>query len=157
MAKSQRRPETLADAIRYFADPDTGLTFLVAIRWPDGVTCRHCGRAEPRFIAARRIWQCKSIHDYRQFSIKTGTLFQDSPLGLEKWLPAAWSICNDDESVTSSYGLAQALAVTQPTAWSMLRRIRQAYRPPTPYERFVAFMKRLIAVPKADIDRARQP
>ena len=151
MTKPQR-PETLSDAIRYFADPDTCRNFLVAIRWPDGVTCRRCGRAEPRFIASRRIWQCKSLHDHRQFSIKTGTIFEDSPLGLDKWLPAAWLICNEESGV-SSYTLARALGVTQATAWLMLRRIREAWDPPTSYEQFGAFMSRLITVPKFDDGR----
>jgi hypothetical protein len=154
MAHPPTPPQTLGDAIRYFADPDIGLKFLVAIRWPDGVVCRRCGRAEPRFLAARRIWQCKSLHAHRQFSIKTGTILEDSPLGLEQWLPAAWLICNHDPM--SSYELARALGVTQTTAWSMLDRIRRAWRPPAPYERFVTFMGQLIAVSKSEVQNPRQ-
>jgi transposase-like protein len=118
-------PETMVDTIRYFADPDTCLSFLVGIRWPDGVVCPRCGRGEARFLASRRVWQCKSLHDHRQFSIKTGTIFEDSPLPLEKWLPAIWMIVNDKNGI-SSYEVARGLGVTQKTAWLMLHRIRLA-------------------------------
>jgi hypothetical protein len=110
-------PKTLTDAIRYFTDPDTCLAFMVAVRWPDGnVTCPTCGRPEPRFLAARRVWQCGRAHPRRQFSVKVGTIFEDSPLGLEKWLPAVWMLANDKNGI-SSYELHRALGVTQKTAW----------------------------------------
>lgn len=119
-------PQTLLDTVNYFADPDICLSFLVAIRWPDGVVaCPHCRRTDPRFIASRRIWQCKALHDHRQFSVKVGTIFEDSPLGLDKWLPAVWMIANDKNGI-SSYEVARALGVTQKTAWFMLHRIRLA-------------------------------
>jgi transposase-like protein len=119
-------PATLVEAIRYFADPGICLSFMVAIRWPGGnVTCPRCGKAEPRFLAARRIWQCGKAHERRQFSIKTGTIFEDSPLGMEKWLPAVWMIVNDKNGI-SSYELARAIGVTQKTGWFMLHRIRAA-------------------------------
>src|SRR5688572_3893543 len=96
MDKPFAPPATLLEAVRYFADPDTCLAFMVGIRWPDGnVTCPQCGHASPRFLAARRKWQCGRQHPKRQFSIKTGTIFEDSPLGMEKWLPAVWMIVND--------------------------------------------------------------
>ena len=126
MDKSIVPPATLAEALRYFADPDTCLAFMVAIRWPSGeIVCPRCGKAEPSFIESRRIWQCGRAHDKRQFSIKTGTIFEDSALGMEKWLPAVWMLVNDKNGI-SSYELARALGVTQKTAWFMLQRIRLA-------------------------------
>jgi transposase-like protein len=119
-------PATLVEAVRYFADPDTCLAFMVAVRWPDGnVTCPQCGSANPRFLTARSKWQCGKAHQKRQFSIKTGTIFEDSPVAMEKWLPAVWMIVNDKNGI-SSYELARALGVTQKTGWFMLHRIRLA-------------------------------
>jgi transposase-like protein len=126
MENALTAPETLLDAVRYFADPDVCLSFMVAIRWPDGVvTCPQCGRDEPSFLASRRVWQCKSVHDHRQFSIKTGTIFEDSPLGLEQWLPAVWMITNDKNGI-SSYEVARVLGITQKSAWFMMHRVRLA-------------------------------
>jgi transposase-like protein len=119
-------PSTLVEAVRYFASPDVCLSFMVSIRWPDGsVTCPVCGADGPRFIASRRIWQCGKAHAKRQFSIKTGTIFEDSPLGMDKWLPAVWMIVNDKNGI-SSYELGRAIGVTQKSAWFMLHRIRTA-------------------------------
>ena len=95
-------PTTLLEAIRYFADPDTALEFMATLRWPDGVVvCPNCGSDEVRFIGTRRLWECKSKHAKRQFSIKVGTIFEDSPLGLDKWLPAVWMIANDKNGISS--------------------------------------------------------
>jgi transposase-like protein len=119
-------PQTLADAIKCFADLDKCLLFLAELRWPDGVVkCPRCGSTEVRFLAKRRIWECKQRHDRRQFSIKTGTIMEDSPLGLDKWLAAIWMIANDKNGV-SSYEVHRAIGVTQKTAWFMLHRIRLA-------------------------------
>ena len=119
-------PTTLIEAIRYFADPDVCLNFMVNIRWPDGVvTCSTCGRDDVRFIPTRRIWECRSKHSRRQFSVKTGTIFEDSPIGLDKWLVAIWMIANAKNGV-SSYEIHRAIGVTQKTAWFMLHRIRLA-------------------------------
>jgi transposase-like protein len=92
-------------------------------RWPDGIVCPVCGRTEPTFLKNQRKWQCKSVHPKRQFSAKTGTIFEDSPLGLEKWLPAMWLVTNCKNGI-SSYELARALGVTQKTGWFMLHRLR---------------------------------
>lgn len=123
MLKSQRTPTTLFDAIRYFADPDTALAFIVELRWPDGVKCPRCQGENPIFLSTRRIWKCRSCK--RQFSVKVGTVFEDSPLGLDKWLPALWALANSKNGI-SSYELARLLGVTQKTAWFMLGRIRLA-------------------------------
>lgn len=122
MAKT---PQTLLDAIRYFADPDVCLDFMVGLRWPNGAACPTCGRDDVRFIATRRLWECKDKHPKRQFSVKVGTIFEDSPIGLDKWLSAIWMIANAKNGV-SSYEIHRAIGVTQKTAWFMLHRIRLA-------------------------------
>ena len=86
-------PKTLQEAILYFADPDRCIAYLAASRWPDGVAvCPACGRTDVAYIPKRRVWQCKSRHPKCQFSIKVGTIFEDSPIPLGKWLSAMWLI-----------------------------------------------------------------
>ena len=118
-------PTTLTEAVVYFQDPDNCLNYLVARRWPKGVVCPACGSANVGFIASRRMWQCKTRHPKSQFSVKLGTIFEDSPLGLDKWLPAMWMIASNRNGI-SSWELHRALGVTQKTAWFMLHRIRLA-------------------------------
>ena len=119
-------PTTLVEAVRYFSDPDVCLNFMVNIRWENGVvTCPNCGRDDVRFIATRRIWECKGRHPKQQFSVKVGTIFEDSPIGLDKWLATIWLIANAKNGV-SSYEVHRAIGVTQKTAWFMLHRIRLA-------------------------------
>jgi transposase-like protein len=121
-----KEPGTLIEAVRYFADPDVALDFMAMLRWPDGrVICPNCGSDEVRFISTRRLWECKAKHSKRQFSIKVGTIFEDSPLGLDKWLPAVWMIANDKNGISSAE-LGRAIGVTQKSAWFMLHRIRLA-------------------------------
>jgi transposase-like protein len=120
-------PTTLLEATRYFSDADVCLSFMVALRWPGGnVTCPMCGSSNVHFISTRRLWRCnEGDHDRRQFSIKVGTILEDSPLGLDKWLPAIWMITNDKNGV-SSYEIARALGITQKSAWFMMHRVRAA-------------------------------
>src|SRR3981081_695088 len=116
-------PETLQQVILYFSDPDNALAFAVRMHWPDGVvTCPRCSGKAVSFISTRRVWECKGCK--KQFSVKVGTIFEDSPIGLDKWLPAMWMICN--WKGISSYELARARGVTQKTAWLMLHRLRLA-------------------------------
>jgi hypothetical protein len=118
--------KTLQQAIVFFSDPDNCIAYLSARRWPDGtVLCPNCGSDKVTFMASRRVWQCKARHPKAQFSIKVGTIFEDSPLGLDKWLPAAWMIANCKNGI-SSYEIARGLGVTQKTAWFMLHRVRLA-------------------------------
>jgi transposase-like protein len=119
------QPQTLVEAIRYFADPDVALQTMVELRWPDGVHCPTCGRTDPRFIATRRMWECKEKHPRKQFSAKVGTIFEDSPIDLGKWFAAIWMIANCKNGI-SSYEMHRALGVTQKTAWFMDHRIRLA-------------------------------
>ena len=121
-----KAPVTLQEAIIYFTEADNCIAYMVAHRWPKGViTCPTCGRTDVSWLAKQKKWQCKSAHTKRQFSAKVGTIFEDSPLGLEKWLPAVWIITNAKNGV-SSCELSRTLGVTQQTAWFMLHRIRLA-------------------------------
>ena len=120
-----KKPRTLQQAVIYFADADNCLKFMVAKRWPNGVTCPTCGSADVRFLGTRRLWECKSQHSRKQFSVKVGTIFEDSPISLDKWLIAVWLIANCKNGV-SSYEVGRALGVTQKSAWFMMHRIRLA-------------------------------
>jgi transposase-like protein len=122
-------PQTLQEAILYFADPENCLNYLVARRpeWANGVVCPACSSSKVSFLKNQLRWQCSSHHAKRQFSVKVGTIFEDSPLGLDKWLPCVWLITNCKNGV-SSYEVARALGVTQKTAWFMLHRVRLAHQ-----------------------------
>jgi transposase-like protein len=128
MDKPPVAPKTRQEAIRYFSDPDTCLAFMVEQRWPDGrVLCPTCGSDRVTFLSRQRRWKCYAKHPRPQFSIKVGTIFEDSPLGLDKWLPALWMLVNDKNGI-SSYEVHRALGVTQKTAWFMLHRLRLAMK-----------------------------
>jgi transposase-like protein len=117
---------TLRDAILYFSDFENCRTFMTELRWPDGVVkCPVCGAEKITYLAKRRVWKCYGRHVRPTFSLKTGTIFEDSPIPLEKWLPAAWLLINCKNGI-SSYELHRDLGVTQKTAWFMLQRIRLA-------------------------------
>lgn len=115
-------PESLQQVILHFSNPDNALAFAVKMRWPDGViVCPRCNSEKNCFLATRRVWECKGCK--KQFSVKVGTIFEDSPIGLDKWLCAMWMLANCKNGV-SSYEVARDLNVTQKTAWFMLHRIR---------------------------------
>jgi hypothetical protein len=120
-------PKTLQEAILFYADPDNCLNFLMARRpeWKDGVICPTCGSKDVAFLKSRRLWQCKTRHPKAQFSIKVGTIFEDSPIALDKWLMAMWMIANCRNGI-SSWELHRALGVSQKAAWFMLQRLRLA-------------------------------
>jgi len=119
-------PETLQQAIRYFTDPDVCLAAAIQLRWQGGpVACPTCGSEDVRFISTRRIWRCSQQHERRQFSVKIGTVMEDSPIGLDKWMVAIWLLANAKNGI-SSYELHRAIGVTQKTAWFLLHRIRLA-------------------------------
>jgi transposase-like protein len=119
------QPKTLQEAIRFFANPDHALGYMIRLRWPKGVVCPTCGRTDARFLENQKKWQCKSVHTKRQFSVKVGTIFEDSPISLDKWLTAVWMLSNCKNGI-SSYELGRAIGVTQKSAWFMLHRIRLA-------------------------------
>jgi hypothetical protein len=118
-------PETLLEAIQYFSNPENALKLFVEVRWPRGVVCPQCGSKDVTFLANAKVWKCKTVHPRQKFSAKVGTVFEDSPIGLDKWLPAMWLASNCKNGI-SSYELHRALGVTQKTAWFMLQRIRLA-------------------------------
>lgn len=118
-------PTTLQEAVLYFGDPDNCLSYIVSRRWPIGVTCPTCGRHDVGYLAKQSRWQCKGKHPKRQFSAKVGTIFEDSALGLDKWLVAVWMVANCKNGV-SSYEIARSLGITQKSAWHMVHRIRLA-------------------------------
>jgi transposase-like protein len=118
-------PETLIEAIRYFSAPDVCVNYVAKLRWPNGIACPTCGSTDVRYIKTRRIWECKAQHPKRQFSVKVGTVLEDSAIGLDKWLAAIWMIASAKNGV-SSYEIARGLGVTQKTAWFMMHRIRLA-------------------------------
>ena len=119
-------PKTLQQAVLYFSNPETAHAEMVKFRWPDGkVKCPTCGSEDVYFTKSRRIWQCKNDHAKRQFSVKIGSIMEDSPLGIDKWLIAVWLIDNAKNGI-SSYELARSIGVTQKSAWFMLHRIRLA-------------------------------
>jgi transposase-like protein len=118
-------PRTLQEAILYFADPVNVRDYLVVRRWPHGVECPRCGSMDVIFMEKYNRWQCREKHHARQFTLKTGTIFEDSPIGLDKWMLAMWQVVNCKNGV-SSYEIHRALGVTQKTAWFMDHRIRYA-------------------------------
>jgi transposase-like protein len=120
-------PETLQQAVVYFSDPDRCLEAAISLRWPDGqVACPTCESTDVHFIATRRIWRCKGRpHTKKQFSVKVGTIMEDSPIGLDKWMVAMWLLSAAKNGI-SSYELHRAIGVTQKSAWFMLHRIRLA-------------------------------
>jgi len=116
-------PKTLQSAIVYFSDPDRAFQYALSLRWPDGaVSCPRCGSDKHSFVKTRRLWHCKGCK--KQFTLKVGTIFEDSPLGLDKWMMAFWMLCNCKNGV-SSCEVARALGITQKSAWFMLHRIRK--------------------------------
>jgi len=118
-------PNTLQEAIIYFSSPDNCRAYLVARRWPNGVTCPRCGSQRVIFQPKYNRWQCGASHPLRQFTSKTGTVMEDSPIGLDKWLTAMWQIVNCKNGI-SSYEVHRAIGITQKSAWFMDHRIRYA-------------------------------
>ncbi len=118
--------KTLQQAIQHFADPENCRKFMVFMLWPEGTPkCPHCGATKLTWMAKANVYQCYGDHPRKKFSLKVGTIFEDSPIGLDKWLPAMWLLTNAKNGI-SSYELHRALGVTQKTAWFMLHRIRRA-------------------------------
>ncbi len=119
-------PKTLLEAVRHFSDLDVCHACMVKLKWPDGrIVCPKCGGDRVGNIASRRMLQCKTKGCRKQFSAKVGTIFEDSPLGLDKWFVAVWAIAKNG---ISSMEVHRALGITQKTAWFMLHRIRLAMR-----------------------------
>lgn len=124
--EAANEPTSLQEAIIYFADPVNCREFVVRRRWPNGVTCPYCGCTDVIYLENQNRWQCRNKHSKRQFSLKTGTIYEDSPLGLDKWLVATWLVVNCKNGI-SSCEIARALKITQKTAWFMDHRIRVSF------------------------------
>src|SRR5438874_5834860 len=117
-------PQTLMEAVRFFADLDVCHQYMEHIKWPDGkITCPHCQSQNICRIKRRRMLRCKDCR--KQFSVKVGTIFEDSRLGLDKWFVATWTLTNCKNGI-SSHELAREIGVTQKSAWHMLHRVRLA-------------------------------
>lgn len=123
MAIRKRLPQTLLEAVRYFQDADTCVEFVAGLRWPNGPVCPSCEGNEHSYLTTRRLWKCKACK--RQFSVKVGTIFEDSPIPLDKWLAAIWIIANSKNGV-SSHELGRSIGLTQKSSWFVLHRIRLA-------------------------------
>jgi transposase-like protein len=122
-----KEPESLQQAIVYFASLDNCIAYLSVRRWPDGkVVCPNCGsESVSAFNSKRKTWKCAVHHPKREFSVKVGTLFEESPISLDKWLTATWMLANSKNGV-SSWEISRALKVSQKTAWFMMHRIRMS-------------------------------
>jgi transposase-like protein len=115
------------EASRYFSDVDVCIDFVASMRWPYGVSCPHCRAMRVSYLSSRRIWKCMNKECHKQFSVKTLSVFEDSPIPLDKWLVAVWLVVNCKNGV-SSYEIARDVKVTQKSAWFMLQRIRLALK-----------------------------
>jgi transposase-like protein len=128
MVSKANQPKTLQEAIRYFSNEDVCVETVASLRWPDGPSCPACEHKDHYYLKTQRRWKCKECG--RQFSVKLGTIFEDSPLSLDKWLCALWMLVNDKNGI-SSYEVHRALGVTQKSAWFMLHRLRLALQSKT--------------------------
>jgi transposase-like protein len=118
-----KQPKTLRDAVRYFADEQICVDTIAKLRWPDGPVCPKCGNKDHYYLASQLRWKCKEC--YKQFSVKVGTIFEDSPIALDKWLIALWMLVNCKNGI-SSYEVGRDLGITQKSAWFVLHRLRLA-------------------------------
>jgi transposase-like protein len=126
MKEENDLPKTLLEAVKYFANPDVALDFMISMRWPDGIVkCPRCDSQRVNFTAKRRVWTCEDCPKRRQFSIKVGTIMEDSAIGLDKWIVAIWLITSAKNGI-SSYEIHRALGITQKSAWFLGHRIRLA-------------------------------
>jgi transposase-like protein len=117
------QPKTLQQAMKHFSDEQVCIDTVAALRWPNGPVCPKCGNGEHYYLATQKRWKCKKCS--KQFSVKVGTIFEDSPISLDKWLIALWLLVNCKNGV-SSYEVARDLGITQKSAWFVMHRLRLA-------------------------------
>jgi transposase-like protein len=121
-------PKTLLEAIQHFSDAENCRQFMISLRWLDGkVRCPICGSEKVAYLEKAKLYFCSTKHPRQKFSLKVGTILEDSPIGLDKWFPAMWLLANSKNGI-SSYELSRAIGVTQKSAWFMLHRIREAMK-----------------------------
>jgi transposase-like protein len=132
MEPREKLPTNLVEAIRHFSDPDVCIAFVAKLRWPEGPTCPRCGSLEHSYLSTRRVWKCKACK--KQYSVKVGTIFEDSAIPLDKWLASIWLIANSKNGI-SSHELGRAVGLNQKSAWFVLHRIRLAMQSRT-FDRF---------------------
>jgi Transposase zinc-ribbon domain len=126
MTNTNDTPKTFLEAVKFFGDYENCRQFMVNASWPDGIVCcPTCGSDRVTYLENARVWKCYGKHERPKFSLKVGTIFADSAIPLEKWLPTVWLTANCKNGI-SSYEVARALGVTQKTAWFMLHRVRLA-------------------------------
>ena len=124
-------PTTLQEAVIHYASAENCHQFMIKLRWPDGkVQCPRCGSFDVAYLPNANVFKCYVKHERQKFSLKVGTIFEDSPLGLDKWLPVMWMLVNCKNGV-SSWEIHRAVGVTQKTAWFMLQRGRLAMQDET--------------------------
>jgi transposase-like protein len=116
-------PKTLQEAIRHFSDEQVCIDTIAALRWPNGPACPKCAGTAHYYLATQKRWKCKACK--KQFSVKVGTIFEDSPISLDKWLAALWMLVNCKNGI-SSYEVGRDLGITQKSAWFVLHRLRLA-------------------------------
>jgi len=129
MDANKKQPKTLQEAIQFYSDEQVCIDAVAALRWPDAPECPACGHKEHYYLKTQKRWKCKEC--YKQFTVKLGTIFEESPLGLDKWLITLWMLVNCKNGV-SSYEVHRAIGVTQKSAWFMLHRLRFALQLPEP-------------------------
>jgi transposase-like protein len=123
---SMESPKTLQQAIQFFGEYENCRQFMILVRWADGkVRCPQCESDKVTYLEKARLYRCYGDHPKQKFSLKVGTVFEDSPIGLDKWLPALWLLVSCKNGI-SSYEVASALGITQKSAWFMMHRIRLA-------------------------------
>ncbi len=120
-------PKTLVEAISRYSDDEYAHATMARLRWPNGVTCPHCGETKVKYLADYRRWECSNKHQRRQFTVKVGTVFEDSPIAIGKWLMVIWMLTSDKNGI-SSYEIHRAIGVTQKSAWFMMHRVRLALK-----------------------------
>jgi len=119
--------DTFDNARKWFSVPANSIVCLIKRRWPDGIVlCPTCGSKEVRYLASRELWECKTRHPKSQFSIRLGTIFEDSHIPVGTWLAAIWIVANGE--LPSSHEVARRLGITQKSAWSMLRLIKLGWQ-----------------------------
>src|ERR1051326_4484729 len=126
MDKATGTPTTLQEAVVFFSVYQNCHNFMVSLRWPDGkVKCPRCGSDDVSWLPNAKVFKCYQKHERQKFSLKVGTIFEDSPIPLQKWLPVMWLISSAKNGI-ASWEVHRAIGVTQKTAWFMLHRARLA-------------------------------